>query len=164
MATSKIEQDGAVSAATVQAGPPPADLAVAGRRSAPGELVLPGLEGIPYLTLTTVRELDRVPDHLIILGEGGAGVELGRRFRRAGGQVTIVQRSPQSPSGASDDAEGKIAEHEGLRREGIVVVTEAAAVAVAMASDAQIQLVVRTKTGVGTITATDLLIAGPVGT
>src|SRR5262245_49007033 len=118
MTTSTIGQGGVSSGAAGSADlPPVADLA-AGRRSAPAEPQLPGLDRVPYLTLATVGDVDRVPDHVIILGEGGAGVALGRRFRRAGGKVTIVQRGAQLPGDASDAAAGGTPVAERLRREG----------------------------------------------
>ena len=40
-------------------------------------------------------ELDRVPEHLIVLGGGYIGLEFGQMFRRFGSRVTIVQRGPQ---------------------------------------------------------------------
>ena len=37
-----------------------------------------GLEQIPYLTSSTIMELDSVPEHLIVLGGGYIGMEFGK--------------------------------------------------------------------------------------
>jgi len=54
---------------------------------------LPGLDTVPYLTSTSIMELDHVPDHLIVLGGGYIGLEFAQMFRRFGSKVTVVQRS-----------------------------------------------------------------------
>jgi pyruvate/2-oxoglutarate dehydrogenase complex dihydrolipoamide dehydrogenase (E3) component len=53
---------------------------------------LPGLDAVPFFTSTTIMEVDRVPEHLLILGGGYIAVEFGQMFRRFGSEVTIVQR------------------------------------------------------------------------
>jgi pyruvate/2-oxoglutarate dehydrogenase complex dihydrolipoamide dehydrogenase (E3) component len=50
-----------------------------------------GLERVPYRTNLDIFELDRLPEHLLILGGGATGVELGQAFRRLGARVTIVE-------------------------------------------------------------------------
>src|SRR5579871_20039 len=55
---------------------------------------IPGLREAPYLTNATVLDLDRVPEHLIILGGSYIGLEFGHMFRRFGARVTIVEKSP----------------------------------------------------------------------
>ncbi len=54
---------------------------------------VPGLAAAQPLTSETALELDRLPEHLVILGGGYIGVELGQVFRRFGSRVTLVQRS-----------------------------------------------------------------------
>jgi pyruvate/2-oxoglutarate dehydrogenase complex dihydrolipoamide dehydrogenase (E3) component len=54
-----------------------------------------GIESVPYLTSTTIMELDAVPGHLIIVGGGYIGLEFGQMFRRLGSDVTIVHRGHQ---------------------------------------------------------------------
>jgi pyruvate/2-oxoglutarate dehydrogenase complex dihydrolipoamide dehydrogenase (E3) component len=65
------------------------------------EPVVPEIDGIdrvPYLTSTSIMELDEVPEHLIIVGGGYIGLEFGQMFRRFGSQVTIVNRSERLAS------------------------------------------------------------------
>lgn len=52
---------------------------------------IPGLDASPYLTNERVFELTKLPEHLIVLGGGPIGVELGQAFRRLGSQVTIIE-------------------------------------------------------------------------
>jgi len=59
---------------------------------------IPRVEGIatvPYLTNSTLMELQEVPEHLLILGGGYIGLEFGQMFRRFGSQVTIIHRGDQ---------------------------------------------------------------------
>ena len=54
-----------------------------------------GIEDVPYLTSTSIMELDEVPEHLIVVGGGYIGLEFAQMFRRFGAAVSIVQRGPQ---------------------------------------------------------------------
>lgn len=58
---------------------------------------LPGLAAVPYLTNETVFELDELPAHLLVLGGGPMGVELGHAFQRLGAQVTIIEQATILP-------------------------------------------------------------------
>jgi pyruvate/2-oxoglutarate dehydrogenase complex dihydrolipoamide dehydrogenase (E3) component len=62
-----------------------------------------GLENVSYLTNKNVFELKKLPKHLIILGGGPIGLELGQGFRHLGSKVTIIDRN-QGLFG-KDDAE-----------------------------------------------------------
>lgn len=58
--------------------------------------VIPDIEGaedIPYLTSTTILELDKVPEHLLIVGGGYIGLEFGQMFSRFGAKVTLLEQS-----------------------------------------------------------------------
>jgi len=52
---------------------------------------IPGLSDVPYLTNETVFGIDALPEHLLILGAGAIGLELGQAFRRLGSKVTIIE-------------------------------------------------------------------------
>src|SRR5262249_7468305 len=56
---------------------------------------LDGLPGVPFLNSTSIMELDRVPEHLMVLGGGYIGLEFGQMFRRFGSRVTVVQSGAQ---------------------------------------------------------------------
>ena len=80
---------------------------------------IPGLEGVPFLDSTSVMELGRVPEHLIIVGGGFIGLEFAQMFRRFGAQVTILERSPRLAS--SEDPEVSEGLEQILRDEGVHV-------------------------------------------
>lgn len=52
-----------------------------------------GLSNIDYLTSTSILEMDKVPDHLLVLGGNYIGLEFGQMFRRFGSKVTLLERS-----------------------------------------------------------------------
>lgn len=52
---------------------------------------IPGLGDTPYLTPETVFDLADCPRHLLILGGGRTGLELGQTFRRLGSEVTVFE-------------------------------------------------------------------------
>ena len=53
---------------------------------------LPGLSQVPFLDSERALELTAAPAHLIVLGGGYIGCELGQMFARFGSRVTIVDR------------------------------------------------------------------------
>jgi pyruvate/2-oxoglutarate dehydrogenase complex dihydrolipoamide dehydrogenase (E3) component len=52
-----------------------------------------GLDDIDYLTSTSILELDKVPEHLLVIGGNYIGLEFGQMFRRFGSKVTILEKS-----------------------------------------------------------------------
>lgn len=52
---------------------------------------IPGLNESPYLTNETIWDLKSLPEHLIILGGGPIGCELGQAFARLGSKITLVE-------------------------------------------------------------------------
>lgn len=87
-----------------------------------------GLSEVPYLTNENIFENDTLPEHLIILGGGPIGVEIGQAYRRLGAAVTIVERDKAMPK---DDPELARALLQRLAAEGIAVRENAKAKAVA---------------------------------
>jgi pyruvate/2-oxoglutarate dehydrogenase complex dihydrolipoamide dehydrogenase (E3) component len=59
--------------------------------SRPAALAIPGLDATDLLTNETIFDIDTLPSHLLLIGGGAIGVELGQAFRRLGAQVTIVE-------------------------------------------------------------------------
>ena len=59
--------------------------------SAPMVPPIPGLDATPYFTNETIFEIDRQPDHLIVIGGGPIGAELAQAHRRLGARVTIIE-------------------------------------------------------------------------
>jgi pyruvate/2-oxoglutarate dehydrogenase complex dihydrolipoamide dehydrogenase (E3) component len=86
---------------------------------------LDGLKNVPFLTSTSVMELEEVPEHLLILGGGYIGLEFAQLFRRFGSEVTLVQRGPQLLPREDKDVADAVADI--LREDGITVLLETAA-------------------------------------
>ena len=53
----------------------------------------PGLGDVPYLTNTTMMELEVVPDHLVIAGASYVGLEFAQMYARFGAKVTVIERA-----------------------------------------------------------------------
>ena len=114
----------------------PRSLAIDGRR-VEGDLVfinagcrpaMPDVEGLAAtspLDSTSIMELDRVPEHLIVLGGGYIGLEFAQMFRRFGGRVTIVQRAPQLLPLEDEDVAAAVLDV--LREDGVEVLLQAEA-------------------------------------
>jgi pyruvate/2-oxoglutarate dehydrogenase complex dihydrolipoamide dehydrogenase (E3) component len=54
---------------------------------------IPGLAEARPMTHVEVLELDRVPEHLLVLGGGYVGLEMAQALRRFGSRVTIIERN-----------------------------------------------------------------------
>jgi len=62
-------------------------IATGGRAAIPP---IPGLETVPYKTNATIFDNDRLPEHLLIMGAGPIGMEMGQAHARLGAKVTII--------------------------------------------------------------------------
>jgi pyruvate/2-oxoglutarate dehydrogenase complex dihydrolipoamide dehydrogenase (E3) component len=51
---------------------------------------VPGLDQLPYRTHLDIFDLEELPSHLLVIGGGAVGCELGQAFRRLGARVTIL--------------------------------------------------------------------------
>lgn len=54
---------------------------------------MPGLAAARPLNSESIQELDRLPEHLVILGGGYIGCEFAQMFRQFGSRVTVVERA-----------------------------------------------------------------------
>jgi pyruvate/2-oxoglutarate dehydrogenase complex dihydrolipoamide dehydrogenase (E3) component len=64
---------------------------------------IPGLAAARPMTHVEALDLNRTPSHLIILGGGSVGLELGQAMRRLGSRVTVIERGPQLASREDQD-------------------------------------------------------------
>lgn len=62
-------------------------IATGSRASAPP---IPGLKDVDFLTNEEIFDVPELPEHLIVIGAGPIGLELGQTFRRLGSKVSIV--------------------------------------------------------------------------
>jgi pyruvate/2-oxoglutarate dehydrogenase complex dihydrolipoamide dehydrogenase (E3) component len=80
---------------------------------------IPGLDQIPYLTNSTILDLDFVPPHLLIFGGGSVGLEFAQMFRRFGSEVTLVEQAPRLLPHEDEDVSAAVLDI--LTREGIQI-------------------------------------------
>jgi len=73
-----------------------------GTRAALDEAI-PGLSEAEPLTHIEALELDRVPEHLLVIGGGYVGIELSQAMRRFGSQVTLIDRNLRLMSKEDED-------------------------------------------------------------
>lgn len=95
-------------------------LNVGGRTAIPP---MPGLDKVPYLTSSTILQLDRLPRHLVVVGGSYIGLEFAQMYRRFGAAVTIIERGPRLVAREDDDVSEAIRGI--LEGEGIAVRTSA---------------------------------------
>lgn len=89
-----------------------------------GRAVIPDIKGlnrIPYLTNSTVLDLETLPQHLLIMGGGYVGVEFAQIFSRFGSRVTILQHAAHLMN--KEDIETSQTLEELLAKEGIEIRT-----------------------------------------
>ena len=87
---------------------------VGGRASTPK---IQGLEEVPFLTNSSMMNVDFLPRHLVIIGGSYIGLEFGQMFRRFGSEVTIIEMGPrliQREDADVSEAIKKILEGEGI--------------------------------------------------
>lgn len=89
-------------------------LNVGGRASVPD---LPGVHEVPWLTNSSMMDLDVLPRHFVVVGGSYVGLEFAQTFRRFGSEVTVVEMKPRLVSREDPDVSECIAEI--LRNEGI---------------------------------------------
>ncbi len=125
------------------------------------QATIPELPGLVTATqpLTNVEalELDRLPEHLIVLGGGYVGLEFAQAYRRFGSRITVVEHGPRLAGREDPDVGDAILDV--FRSEGIAVVLAAEPLRVEGRSGERVSLRVRTPQGEQTIDGSDLLLA-----
>jgi pyruvate/2-oxoglutarate dehydrogenase complex dihydrolipoamide dehydrogenase (E3) component len=79
----------------------------------------PGIANVPYLTSTSLLELEELPAHLIIIGGSYVGLEFAQMYRRFGSAVTVIEKAPRLLS--HEDMEVAAAIQTALEAEGIQI-------------------------------------------
>jgi len=102
-----------------------ADLIFINTGAKPAVPPIEGLNDIDYLNSTSILELDKVPEHLLIIGANYIGMEFGQMFNRFGSKVTMVERSPRVLGREDEDVASAV--HKILTDEGIDILTDAQA-------------------------------------
>jgi pyruvate/2-oxoglutarate dehydrogenase complex dihydrolipoamide dehydrogenase (E3) component len=134
-----------------------ADIFVINAGCRPGVPPIPGLDAVPFLTSTTVMELDELPDHLVVIGGSYVGIEFGQMFRRFGSQVTIIQQGPRLMGREDADVADEVLKI--LREDGIRVILNANTRQVEQGTDGLTHVKVTTPDAVLDVAGSHVLVA-----
>lgn len=118
---------------------------------------LPGLRAANPMTHVEALDLDRLPEHLIVLGGGYVGLELSQAIRRFGSQVTVIEAGPQLASREDPDIGAALKNL--FADEGIEVLLETEVRQIDGRSGEHIRVHPNDRNGKRTVEGTDLLVA-----
>ncbi|MGD0128477.1 MAG: FAD-containing oxidoreductase [Terriglobia bacterium] len=127
---------------------------VGGRATIPS---LPGVANTPYLTNSTLLDLDVLPRHLIIVGGGYVGLEFGQIFRRFGSDVTIIERASRLIAHEDEDVSAEVKAI--LEREGIEVRLNATCIELARLGNEEVGVRVDCTEGTPNVAGSHVLLA-----
>ena len=89
---------------------------------------IPGLDRVPYLTNSSMMDIDFLPSHLIVLGGNCVDLEFAQMYRRFGSEVTVIEFAPRLIPREDKEVSQAIAAF--LREEGVDVRAESKVVGV----------------------------------
>jgi len=118
---------------------------------------IPGLAASRPLTHIEALELDRLPEHLIVVGGGYVGLELAQAFRRFGSRVSVIETGPQVVSREDPDVAAAVLDM--LSDEGIEVYLSSRLERVDGRSGESVRVRIGTQAGDRTLDASDILLA-----
>ena len=117
---------------------------------------IPGLAAAKPMTHVEALDLDRLPEHVIVLGGGYVGLELAQALRRFGSTVTLIERGRQIA--AAEDPDVAQALLENFTSEGIEVLLDTRVREVEGLSGQDIRIVAEGSHEEQAIQGTDLLV------
>ena len=123
----------------------------------PARPPIAGLEETPFLDNASIMELEKLPEHLVVLGGGYIGLEFAQMFRRFGSRVTMVHRGERLLSREDTDISDEVARI--FREDGINVMLGSSAHRVERAADSLIRLEINQDGRKQTVSGTHLLVA-----
>jgi pyruvate/2-oxoglutarate dehydrogenase complex dihydrolipoamide dehydrogenase (E3) component len=115
-----------------------------------------GLDQVPYLTNSSMMDVDFLPSHLIVLGGSYVGLEFAQAYRRVGSAVTVIELASRLI--AREDADVSHAVADFLREEGIDVRAGSKVVGVEKRGDG-IAVQVETAGKISQVVGTHVLVA-----
>jgi pyruvate/2-oxoglutarate dehydrogenase complex dihydrolipoamide dehydrogenase (E3) component len=118
---------------------------------------VPGLVDAMPMTHVEALNLERLPEHLVVLGGGYVGLEFAEAMRRFGSRVTVVHRGPQLLVGEDPDMAEAVLEL--LRAEGVEVLLNTQLSSATGRSGERLLLKVQSGSTTTAIEASDLLVA-----
>ncbi len=116
-----------------------------------------GLADTEPMTHVEALNLDRLPEHLIVIGGGYVGLELSQAMRRFGSKVTVIEVGPQLAG--REDADVAAALLDLFHDEGIDVLLTTEIREVKGRSGKKVTIHVRDKSGERVLEGTDVLVA-----
>jgi pyruvate/2-oxoglutarate dehydrogenase complex dihydrolipoamide dehydrogenase (E3) component len=126
---------------------------VGGRASVPA---MPGIQDVPFLTNSSIMEVDFLPEHLVIVGGSYIGLEFGQMYRRFGSEVTIVEMGPRLIGREDEDISEAVRQI--LEAEGIQIRLNAKCISLAK-HDSRITVGIRCDEGPPEVLGTHVLLA-----
>jgi pyruvate/2-oxoglutarate dehydrogenase complex dihydrolipoamide dehydrogenase (E3) component len=118
---------------------------------------VPGLAIAAPMTHVEALNLERLPEHLVVLGGGYVGLEFAQAMRRFGSRVTIVGRGPRLLEREDPDVADALLEV--MKDEGIEVLLQSEVVSVTGESGKGVALRLRSEATQTTLEASDILVA-----
>ena len=76
----------------------------------------PNIDALPYLTSTTILDIDTLPEHLAIVGGSYIGLEFAQMYRRFGSKVTVIEMGDRVIGGDDEDVSDAVREIRRRRR------------------------------------------------
>ncbi|MGO1078684.1 FAD-containing oxidoreductase [Inquilinus sp. CA228] len=128
-------------------------LNVGGRATVPP---MPGIKDVPFLTNSTMMDLDTLPEHLVIVGGSYIGLEFGQMFRRFGSAVTVIEMGPRLIGREDEDVSAAVAGF--LEKEGVAIRTNATCLSVVRQGDG-VAVTVDCTAGAPVVAGSHLLLA-----
>ncbi len=90
---------------------------------------MPGIHDIPFLTNSSMMDIDFLPEHLVIVGGSYVGLEFAQMYRRFGSEVTILEMGPRLIGREDQDVSEAVREF--LEAEGIHIQLNAKCISLA---------------------------------
>ena len=118
---------------------------------------VPGAAESKPMTHIELLDLERLPEHLVVIGGGYVGLELSQAMRRFGARVTLIEKGFQIVS--QEDADVSAALLELFRDEGIEVLLGTEVVRVEGLSGQRVRVHVKDANSERVIEGTDILVA-----
>lgn len=126
---------------------------VGGRASVPP---INGINDVPFLTNSSMMDVDFLPEHLVIVGGSYVGLEFAQMYRRFGSEVTIIEMGPRLIGREDEDVSQAVREI--LEAEGVHIRLGAKCISLTK-HDGRISLGVECDDGPPAVLGTHVLLA-----
>ncbi|HEX4135828.1 MAG TPA: FAD-containing oxidoreductase [Bryobacteraceae bacterium] len=117
---------------------------------------MPGIDQVPFLTNSSMMQVDFLPKHLIVVGGSYIGLEFAQMFRRFGSEVTIIEKGSRLIAREDEDISACIKEI--LEAEGIHIRLNAECIALSKQGE-EIVAIAECDTGSPEVVGSHLLMA-----